>query len=356
MLDVGYVTQTYKITIRTLLNVLWIDRRREMPSRLLPPLNALRAFEAAARHQNLSQAALELGVTHGAISHQVAKLERFIKAKLFERHHHKVVLTRKGAAYAAHLQVLFDQLHAATVANFSDGNLLRIGMSPTFAIRLLVPKLLEFTRRFPEINVQVSTHIDAPWPHAEDIDIDVGVWVGDGNWPNVVCERLCPEQLLPVGSPTLLHGRAIGSADDLAPFTLLHALRRPADWRLWLQAARATRVDPNAGVKLEHSGLVYQGAVDGLGLAMAQTIFVLDDLSHRRLVPVIDRQLRTTRAYYVGYPHANGELPKVQKFVGWLKEEIAALSRSPMLNVDCMVTTPAVPVRLDSGQHFVSEN
>lgn len=301
-------------------------------------MNALRAFEAAARHQNLSHAAIELGVTHGAISHQVTKLEAYVGVKLFERRSHRVKLTKKGIAFAANLEVLFDELHAATVSNFSDGKLLRIGMSPTFAMRVLVPRLSRFRRRYPDINLQVSTYIDAPWPSEEEVDIDVGVWVGDGNWPGVVSEMLCPEQLMPVASPGLIDGCTIRKADDLEPFPLLHALRRPADWRLWLRAAGATRIDPNAGIKLEYSGLVYQGAVDGLGLAMAQTMFVLDDIQRNRLVPVLDQQVRTTRGYYVGYSRASAEQPKVRYFLEWLKEEVAELCRDPLMGAKCLVS------------------
>ena len=304
-----------------------------MPGRRLPPLNSLRAFEAAARHHSLSRAAQELAVTHGAVSRQVAKLEEFLNAKLFERKHQQVILTKKGAAYAASLQVLFDQIQEATVANFdahSERGLLRIGVLPTFAMRLLVPRLARFKQRFPDLQLQVDTY-SSPRPNDPDVDVDIAVWIGHGDWPNLVCEPLFYEELVPVGSPALIAGHSLRTADDLAPFLLLHALRRPDDWKLWLEAAGATKVDPQSGLRLEYSGLVYQGAVDGLGIAMAQTMFIHDDVNNGRLMPLFDKKLRTGQAYYIVYSEASAGQPKVQNFANWLKGEVAELQRRPAL-------------------------
>ena len=295
-----------------------------MPNRRLPPLNSLRAFEAAARHQSLSRAAQELCVTHSAISRQVAKLEEFLNAKLFERKHQQVVLTKRGAAYAARLQVLFDQIQEATITHFdaqTELSLLRIGVLSTFAMRFLIPRLARFKQRHPEFTLQVESAHQPTDPNHPDID--VAIWLGTGEWPDVVAEHLFFEELIPVGSPALLAGHSIADADDLEPFLLLHAAPRPDDWQHWLTAAGATRVDGQRGLRLEYSGLVYQGAVDGLGLAMAQTMLVQDDITHQRLVPVLDRTLRTGRSYYVVHAKAKAGQPRIVAFVEWLKAEIA---------------------------------
>jgi LysR family glycine cleavage system transcriptional activator len=291
----------------------------------MPPLNSLRAFEAAARHQSLSRAAEELNVTHGAISRQVAKLEEFLDAKLFERRHQQVLLTKKGAAYASCLQALFDQICQATADNFdthSDRNMLRIAVLPTFAMRLLVPRLARFKQKFPEVKLQVDTYHDLPTSDPE-VEADVAVWRGLGDWPNMIAEHLFDEELVPVCSPALIEARAPQSADDLQAFLLLHAQRRPDDWRMWLQAAGASKVDPQAGLRLEYSGLVYQGAIDGLGVAMAQTTFVQDDIAQGRLVKAHGKTLKTGLAYYFVYSPANASLSKVTNFAEWLKDEVA---------------------------------
>jgi len=293
-------------------------------NRRLPPLNSLRAFEAAARHQSLSRAAEELSVTHSAISRQVAKLEEFLGVKLFERKHQQVVLTKRGAAYAARLQVLFDQIQEATVAHFHsqpERSLLRIGVLSTFAMRFLIPRLARFKQRHPELTLQIESSHKPIDPNSPEID--VAIWLGKGEWPNVIAEHLFHEELIPVGSPALLVGHTIRDADDLQPFLLLHAAQRADDWQRWLEAMGATRVDGQRGLRLEYSGLVYQGAVDGLGLAMAQTMFVQDDIARKHLVRIIDKPLRTGRSYYLVYAKSNAGQPRIVHFLEWLKAEIA---------------------------------
>lgn len=296
-----------------------------MPQRRLPPLNALRAFEAAARHQSLSRAAEELCVTHGAVSRQVTKLEEFLDAKLFDRSHQQLVLTKRGAAYAARLRSLFDQIHEATSQNFyaqPRRTQLRIGVLPTFAMRFLIPRLARFKRRFPELTLQVETSYLPLDPHHPDTD--VGIWLDRVESADVMCELLWREEVMPVASPSLLAGHEVRTVDDLEPFLLLHAQNRPNDWPLWLQAAGASKVEGHNGLRLEYSGLVYQGAVDGLGLAMAQTIFIQDDIAHRRLVPVFEVPLKTGRSYYVVSSRDKGELAHVAHFIEWLKTEVDA--------------------------------
>jgi LysR family glycine cleavage system transcriptional activator len=304
-----------------------------MPGRKLPPLNALRAFEAAARHQNLSRAAQELSVTHSAVSRQVAKLEEYLDAKLFEHKHQQVVLTKKGAAYAARLQTLFDQLQAATLSTFDahpDRGTLRIGVLPTFAMRLLVPRLARFKQRFPDIELKIDTYT-WPRPNDPDVQLDIGIWNGHGQWPDLICEPLFYEELVPVGSPALIAGHPIRVPDDLEPFLLLHALRRPGDWKSWLELVGAKKIDPERGLNLEYSGLVYQGAIDGLGIAIAQTMFIQDDVAQGRLVPLFSTPLTTGQAYYLVYSAAVADQPKIRNFVDWLKDEVAQLRQRPAL-------------------------
>lgn len=299
-----------------------------MSPRRLPPLNSLRAFEAAARHQSLSRAAEELAVTHGAISRQVAKLEEFLDAKLFERKHQQVLLTKKGAAYAGRLQSLFDQIQQATLDNFDarpDRNLLRIAVLPTFAMRLLVPRLARFKQKFPDLKLQVDTY-PSLGPSDPDVEADIAVWLGRGGWPNLVSEHLFDEELVPVGSPALIAGHPIRSSEDVQNFLLLHAQRRPDDWKTWLEAAGVTKIDPQNGLRLEYSGLVYQGAIDGLGLAMAQTTFIQDDIVQKRLVKVHDKSLKTGRAYFFVYSPASALQPKVTNFTEWLKGEVVQMA------------------------------
>lgn len=292
--------------------------------RRLPPLNSLRAFEAAARHQSISGAANELSVTHGAVSRHVAKLELHFGAKLFVRDHQRLTLTAKGEAYAKRLAIAFDQIQQATIENFespSGGGPLRIGIYPTFANLVLIPQLAKFRKRFPDIPFQIETSHAAQNPASQEID--VAVMLGTGDWPDLVCERLFDEELVPVGSPTLLCGRVIRDAHDLDQFVLLHAVPRLNDWEQWLKIAGIKSVDPHRGMRFEHSGLVYQAAVNGLGLAMAQTIHVRDDLEQGRLIAILGSPLKTERSYFLVYPPAKSKDPRVVAFSDWMKSEVA---------------------------------
>jgi LysR family glycine cleavage system transcriptional activator len=298
-----------------------------MRRRRLPPLNSLHAFEVAARYLSLSRAAEELCVTHGAVSRQVAKLEMALGAKLFIRRHQQLTLTAEGAAYAARLQSLFDQIQEATAACFdtsTNQDPLRVAVLPTFSIRLLVPKLARFKEKFPQITLEVETSYAPPDPNSSDVD--VAVWLGDGNWPNLISRHLFDEELVPVGSPHLVADRSFRDADDLKPFLLLRALHRLDDWEQWLNAVSWKNVDGYRSLRLEYSGLVYQGALDGLGLAMAQPAFVHDDLQHGRLKPLSDFRLKTERAYFTVYSPAKAKVAKIVAFCDWLDSEVTELT------------------------------
>ena len=147
----------------------------------------------------------------------------------------------------------------------------------------------------------------------------------------MICEPLFFEELVPVGSPALIAGHHIRVPDDLEPFLLLHALRRPGDWKSWIEMVGAKRLRPERGLNLEYSGLVYQGAIDGLGIAMAQTMFIQDDVEQGRLVPLFSTPLATGQAYYLVYSATIADQPKVRYFVEWLKEEVALLRQRPAL-------------------------
>lgn len=291
--------------------------------RRLPPLNSLRAFEAAARHQSVSAAARELCVTHGAVSQQVAKLEQFLETALFVRDGSKLKLTPDGDAYAARLTQLFDQLHEMTTSRFAasgKSDTLRIGAYPTFADKVLIPRLAQFRRVVPAVAFQIETSHTAIDP--ADLEVDVAVRLGTGEWPDLVCHHLGDEELLPVGSPELLCGRTLHDAHDFEPFVLLHAQQRPNDWENWLKSAGIEHVDAHGGMRFDHSGMVYQAAVNGLGLAMAQTVHVREDLEQHRLVPFADMPMKTKRSYYlVHLPSRSGD-PLIAAFTQWLVSEV----------------------------------
>lgn len=298
-------------------------------SRRLPPLNALRAFEAAARLLSISGAANELSVTHGAVSRHVSKLEQYLGAKLFQRDHQRLTLTPRGEAYAKSLASAFDQIQDATVAGFgtrTDRGPLRIGIYPTFANHVLIPRLARFKDIHPEIPFQIETSHTPMDPAG--FEIDVAVRLGKGDWPDLVVEKLFREELIPVGSPRLLQGRPVGDPGELRRFTLLHAQPRPNDWEQWFKRAGVSAVDAHAGLLFEHSSLVYQAAVNGLGIAMAQTAHIDDHLRQGTLVQFYDLPLTTDRSYFLVYSPLRAKDRRIVAFAAWLKAEMNSFAGS----------------------------
>jgi LysR family glycine cleavage system transcriptional activator len=204
--------------------------------RRLPPLNALKAFEAAARSESFTKAAQELNVTQGAVSHQVKALEATLGLKLFNREHQRLVITEAGRDYLTVVRDAFDRIALGTerLVQRQSSGALTISTSPDFAAKWLVYRLGRFAENHPEINLRVSAtmhHVD----FARE-DVDIAVRHGDGKWPGLDAVRLSPEQLFPVCSPKVVAGRRIKTAADLLKFPLLHLDDRKT-WTEWFEAA-----------------------------------------------------------------------------------------------------------------------
>jgi len=269
----------------------------------------------------MSRAAEELRVTHGAVSRHIAKLEDFLGARLFDRKPHQLSLTVQGSAYAAQLTRLFNGIEEATSINFDRGaasTALNVNALPTFATRWLVPRLAEFNARHPHIAVQVTTLMDDSPPDFERSNVDIAICRGEGNWPGLGAYRLFDEILTPACSPALTG--PLSDVEDLRNFVLLHSQQRDDDWRLWLDAAGATTVNPRGGLRLGNSHLAYQGAIHGLGIAMAQLAFIYDDLKQGRLKLLFDLRLRAN-CYYAVCLARRASVPKLAAFLSWLQEE-----------------------------------
>jgi LysR family glycine cleavage system transcriptional activator len=292
--------------------------------RRLPPLNALRAFEAVARHQSISSAAEELCVTHSAVSRHVAKLEDYLGVKLFTREHQRLSLNARGAEYAARLTSMFDGLERLTADSFrgtSERPPLRVCVYRTYAGRVLIPRLARFRAAHPEIELQLETRDELP--QNRHMDVDVSIALGTGQWPDIDAAFLCPEQLLPVASPKLLAGRTLTDVRELRDFTLLHAVPRLNDWAQWLALMGASDIDAYRGMRFDTSGLAYQAAINELGVAMAQTTYVAQDVEEGRLVPLFGTPLETERAFYALFAPAKRDDPGVAAFTQWLRQDLA---------------------------------
>lgn len=297
-----------------------MDRRR------LPPLNALRAFEAAARHMNFTRAADELSVTPGAVSQQIQNLEDFIGAALFRRTPRGLLLTDAAQTALPALREAFDRLgEAASLLTAAvDGRRVTVSAAPSFAAKWLVPRLGRFEALKPEVDVWLTAGMELVDFQAGEVD--VAIRYGSGHYPGLEVTRLMSETVLPVCAPSLLAERPLAVPADLAGHILLHDGSPDADdscpdWAMWLAARGVKGVDGARGPRFNQSSLVIEAAMNGRGVALAKRALAQADIDAGRLVSPFDISTAVDFAYYVVHPKAKGRLSQVKAFTAWLKAE-----------------------------------
>jgi LysR family glycine cleavage system transcriptional activator len=298
-------------------------------TRRLPPLNALRAFEAAARHLSITRAAEELNVTPAAVSHQVKTLEDYLGLPLFRRLTRALMLTDAAQAALPALRDGFDSLAegAERLRAYDASGPLVVSVMPTFAAKWLVPRLDRFREVDPDIDVRIDA-TDRVIDFARE-DADIGIRYGPGVYPGLRVDRLFSDEVFPVCSPALLDGpRPLATPADLRWHTLLHenwgvANDRWPDWRMWLRAAGVDDVDPSRGPRFSHLTMTIQAAIAGHGVALGSTVLAADDLAAGRLVRPFELRLSTPVdfAYFVVCPEAAADRPKIVAFREWLLAE-----------------------------------
>ncbi len=296
-------------------------------ARRLPPLTALRAFEAAARHLSFSRAADELNVTHAAVSHQIKALEAHLGVPLFRRLTRAVRLTDAGRAYLPVLREAFDAIAEATgrIAVGEDDGRLTVSATPAFAARWLVPRLGRFYAAHPKIDVRLDPSM-ALTDFLRD-DVDIAIRYGRGDWPGLRIERLLSLDMFPVCSPALLDGpEPLRAPADLARHTLLHDDLRE-DWPRWLVAAGVTGIDLTRGPTFNETSLIMQAAAAGLGVAIAVSALVAADLAEGRLVRPFEIAVAEEAGFYLVYPEASAARAKVRAFRDWMLAEARAADR-----------------------------
>ena len=290
----------------------------------LPPLNALKAFEAAARHESFTRAAEELCVTQGAVSHQVKALEAELAIKLFNRERQRLIITEAGRDYLTVVRDAFDRIAMGTerLLQRQNAGVLTVSTSPDFAAKWLVHRLGHFAEAHAEIDLRVSGtlhHVD----FARE-EVDLAVRHGDGNWPGLDAVRLSAEQLFAVCSPKLLSGkRRVSKPADILKFPLIHMDSR-ADWKNWLQEAGLDDSAAMHGPVLNRGSMVIDAAINGQGIALARTTLAAGDLIKGHLVRPFAQSLPLSKTYWIICPKATASLPKIATFREWLLTEAAS--------------------------------
>ena len=299
-----------------------------MASRL-PPLNALRAFEASARQLSFTRAAEELFVTQAAVSHQIKALEEHLSIKLFMRKNRSLLLTEEGQSYYLDIKDIFNSLHEATDKLLARGakGAITVSSQASFAIQWLVPRLSAFNALHPDIDVRIKAVDQAENSLTEDVD--VAIYYGRGRWPNIHADKLHTEYLIPVCSPLLQQENAANgkpsllSLNDLQHHTLLHDTSRK-DWKRWFKQVGAKGVNVNHGPIFSHSAMVVQAAIHGQGVALAYSVLAQPDIDAGRLVCPFNDVLVSKNAYFVVCREAQKEIGKIEAFRDWLLDMVAA--------------------------------
>lgn len=296
--------------------------------RRLPPLNALRAFEASARHLSLARAADELNVTASAISHQIRQLEDFLQVKLFVRMTRKIALTEAGRAILPLLTEAFDRLSEAValLRRREESGALTVSVAPSFAAKWLVPHSESFRAAHPDIDLRMSANITMV--DFRGGDVDVAIRFGRGGYEGLKEDLLIAEVIAPLCSPALITGvPPLKVPSDLVRQTLLHddstSTMGPApDWRMWLRLAGVTGVDVERGPRFSYADHALQAAVDGHGVVLGRLSLARDDLAAGRLVQPFGQELPSEFGYYLVRPDRDPEPRMVTVFRDWILREI----------------------------------
>ena len=290
-------------------------------------MQALRAFEAAARMRSLTRAAESLHLTHGAISHQIKSLEADFGVRLVERAGRGIRLTDEGERFATRVRAVLSDLGDAVreVTERANPRQLRVSVIPSFAARWLLPRIGTFFARHPEIDLDVIAN-NALADFKRD-DVDVAIRHGLGDWPGVVSEHVLDDTSFPVCSPRLANGRLPARPEDLSRYTLLRS--EGESWKSWFEAAGLDWPEPTRGPMFSDSSHTMQAAIDGQGIALARSSLLGNDVHNGVLVRLFDVVVSLPSKYFLVYPPRLVDSPRLAPFREWLFDEVAAEGRDP---------------------------
>ncbi|MGA0024323.1 MAG: transcriptional regulator GcvA [Burkholderiales bacterium] len=312
-------------------------------SQRLPPLNALKAFEAAARHLSVKKAAVELNVTPAAVSHQIRTLEEYLNVQLFHRYNRALELTDSARACLPKLREGFDCLAQAVerLRTHTSGGMLTVSAAPSFAARWLMPRLHRFIAAHQEIDVRVSARmrrvsVDGKVDVAERAtietwldDSDVAILYGHGHYPGLDVHKLLALTVTPICSPQIMTGEhPLKTPEDLKHHMLLHddtgeMYDGESFWEVWLRAAGLESIDAKRGARFSHAVLAFEAAMDAVGVVASMPSLAAEDIAAGRLIMPFDLKVPLTSAYYMVSEEHAVTRPAVAAFRNWLIAEAA---------------------------------
>ncbi len=297
--------------------------------RRLPPMAALRAFDAAAQLLSFKDAAAQLYRTPSAVSHQIRRLEEDLGAALFHRKPEGLQLTDVGREYHRSVGEALERLGEATarLRREHGERPVTISLFPSLAVRWLIPRLPDFRREYPDVEIELVSSVR----HAdfESGAIDAAIRFGKGGWSGLRCDPLMVEERLPVCSPALAAGPPpLQAVADLAHCVLLHNGAHPGEWAQWFADAGVEGMAADRGPVLDASNEVLAAAVNGLGVALGRRPLVEADLEAGRLIAPFDISARSEGRYWLVAPEATAEQPALAAFRAWLRAQCDAASGS----------------------------
>ncbi|GHF17151.1 LysR family transcriptional regulator [Kordiimonas sediminis] len=302
--------------------------------RSLLPLNALRAFDAAARHMSFKKAADDLSVTPAAISQQIRSLEDILGVELFRRTNRSLILTEAAQLSLAALKEGFEKMEEAVdiLTQSKSHNVIKVSVSPSFASKWLVPRLASYYERRPDAIVKISATMSLTDFNVEDIDL--AIRYGSGKYPGLEVIEILRETVFPVCSPELLESsKPIKKPADLKAHTLIHDDSFSDDdsapnWSMWLRAAGVNIEEGLPALHFNTHSLAIEAAVAGRGVALARSAIAEEDLKAGRLVKLFDEVMPVGFAHHIVSPAEKIKSERVLDFIDWLVAEAADTDES----------------------------
>ena len=286
----------------------------------LPPLSALRGFEAAARLNSFSKASSELFMTQSAISHQVKLLEEYFGQALFKRVNRTVEVTDAGIDFLKTTQLVLSQLQKGTIRlEFFNKAAVVLNTTPAFASKWLMRRLPEFKQQNPEIDAWIYTQYSQD--ELENAEVDFAIWLGTGDWPNTQCIQLFEDEVTPLYAPSMLiDGQPIESPEDLAKYPLIHVeqVERREDWHAWLTQEGMTDIESVVGYNFNDSSLALECALAGQGVVLGSTLLAQDLIASGQLIRPFTHSLSTELNYYLVYNKERLNDENVSRMIDWV--------------------------------------
>ena len=288
--------------------------------RLCPSLTELQAFEATARHLNFTRAAVELFVTQGAVSRQVANLEVYLGVAVFTRAHQRLELSEAGLTYLPSVRKALNQLETATAHLMSHrgrGGVLNLSVPPSFAMQWLLPRLTQFKLEQPDVTLNFVRYTHTH-NFSQDQELDAAIQFGEGEWPGAASDYLTGKNTISVCAPDLFKNESVVSADKLAQSTLLQHIEVPYAWQDWCNDFDLKDSNGLVGPRFDQYSLIIKAAMSGFGIGLVPACLVEEELASGQLINPFPRPYKARQGYFLCVKEDRGSIPAVNVLRAWL--------------------------------------